>query len=323
MARNNLFVVLIFLGILANGLGPFGVNGLSLTYYLFTCPLVESIVKVNVDKILRIDPGLAGPLVRMHFHDCFVEGCDGSVLIDSTPGNKAEKDAESNLSLRGFEVIDEIKAEVEKRCPGIVSCADILALVAKDVVLFSGGPMFFVPKGRKDGRRSKAADALVKLPPFTSNASQLIDFVGKLGLTAQDLVALSGAHTLGAARCSSFKHRLKNFNATHDIDPSIDPEFLKVLNKTCAAGDTAEQPFDGSIIQFNNEYFQALQKNKGVLFSDQTLATNPKTKELVDTYANNRAVFFLDFQRAMIKMGIMNVKEGSNGEVRKTCRKIN
>lgn len=62
------------------------------------------------------------------------QGCDGSVLLNSTTNNQAEKDAFPNLSLRGFNVIDAVKVAVEKQCPGVVSCADILALIARDAV---------------------------------------------------------------------------------------------------------------------------------------------------------------------------------------------
>lgn len=56
------------------------------------------------------------------------------MLLNSTATSRAEKDAKPNLSLDGFAVIDTAKAELEAKCPGVVSCADILALAARDAV---------------------------------------------------------------------------------------------------------------------------------------------------------------------------------------------
>lgn len=65
-----------------------------------------------------------------------VKGCDGSVLMDATPTMLGEKDALSNInSLRSFDVVDEIKAALEERCPGVVSCADIIVTAARDAVV--------------------------------------------------------------------------------------------------------------------------------------------------------------------------------------------
>lgn len=64
------------------------------------------------------------------------QGCDASVLLDDTSSFTGEKSAGANVnSLRGFEVIDDIKTKVEAACPGVVSCADILAISARDSVV--------------------------------------------------------------------------------------------------------------------------------------------------------------------------------------------
>ncbi|TKY51981.1 Peroxidase 47 [Spatholobus suberectus] len=311
----NLLTVLLLIEVFAYGF-RYGPDGLNMNYYLMSCPFVEPVVKNIVDKALQDDPTLAAGLIRMHFHDCFIEGCDGSVLIDSTNDNTAEKDSPGNLSLRGFEVIDDIKEELERQCPGVVSCADILAMAARDAVFFAGGPVYDIPKGRKDGRRSKIQDT-INLPFPTFNASDLIRAFGQRGFSAQEMVALSGAHTLGVARCTSFKNRLSQ------VDPTLDTEFAKTLARTCNSGDNAEQPLDATRNDFDNFYFNALLRKNGVLTSDQTLYTSPKTRNFVNAYAFNQAMFFFDFQQAMVKMGLLDVKDNSNGEVRENCRKIN
>ncbi|VAH08910.1 unnamed protein product [Triticum turgidum subsp. durum] len=102
-------------------------------FYSESCPSVEDVVRKEMVRALSLAPSLAGPLLRMHFHDCFVRGCDGSVLLDSA-NKTAEKDAQPNQTLRGFGFVDRVKAAVEKACPDTVSCADILALIARDAV---------------------------------------------------------------------------------------------------------------------------------------------------------------------------------------------
>lgn len=57
------------------------VDGLSMQYYWMTCPFAEQIVKNAVNKALQDDPTLAAGLVRMHFHDCFIEVILSSSLV--------------------------------------------------------------------------------------------------------------------------------------------------------------------------------------------------------------------------------------------------
>lgn len=126
-----------------------------------------------------------------------------------------------------------------------------------------------------------------------------------------------GAHTLGVAACSSFKSRLSN------VDPTLDADFAKTLSKTCSSGDNAQQPFDATRNSFDNLYFKALQRKAGLLTSDQALYADSRTAGIVNGFAFNEAMFFFTFQGAMVKMGTLDVKEGSKGEVRTNCHKIN
>jgi peroxidase len=101
-------------------------------YYDDTCPDAISIVQGVLVEAHSSDPRIFASLIRLHFHDCFVQGCDGSVLLDTFDGFESEKDARpNNNSARGFPVVDAAKAALEDACPGVVSCADILAIAAE------------------------------------------------------------------------------------------------------------------------------------------------------------------------------------------------
>lgn len=71
-----------------------------------------------------------------------MQGCDASVLLDDSATIVSEKNSLPNRnSLRGFEVIDEIKAKLEEACPQTVSCADIVALAARDSTVLVSNPL--------------------------------------------------------------------------------------------------------------------------------------------------------------------------------------
>ena len=62
-----------------------------------------------------------------------MQGCDASIMLESR-SNKGEQDAIASYSLRGYDVVEQIKATVEAACPLTVSCADIIILAARDAV---------------------------------------------------------------------------------------------------------------------------------------------------------------------------------------------
>ncbi|XP_023541471.1 peroxidase 66 [Cucurbita pepo subsp. pepo] len=292
-------------------------------YYSKTCPNAEKIILQTVYNASIHDPKVPARLLRLFFHDCFIRGCDASVLIDSTPGNQAEKDAPPNISLRSFYVIDEAKSKLETACPHSVSCADIVAIAARDVVTLSGGPYWSVLKGRKDGKISNASET-INLPAPTFNVSQLIQSFENRGLQVKDLVALSGAHTLGFSHCSSFQSRLRNFSTIHDTDPTLESGFAQILKNKCPKPNldkNAGQFLDPTSSTFDNVYYKRLLEGKGVFGSDQSLFGDSRTKTIVESFANEQNLFFKEFAASMVKLGNVGVIE--NGNVRFNCRVVN
>jgi peroxidase len=236
-------------------------QGTKVGFYSKTCPRAEDIVRSTVEDHVKADVGLAPGLLRLHFHDCFVEvnsrelffliqpllpgliteddcfcffafiplqGCDGSVLIS---GPSAERSAPPNLGLRGFQVIDDAKTKLEAECPGVVSCADILAIAARDAVVLvsmkfvfaflcilfcyyaksndltsrdiqAKGPNWAGPSGRRDGLVSSSSDVASNLPsPLDSVSVQKQKFAEK-GLTTEDLVTLVGMFNVLGDKCA-------------------------------------------------------------------------------------------------------------------------
>ncbi|XP_057527302.1 peroxidase 66-like [Amaranthus tricolor] len=302
-------------------------HGLEVYYYKHTCPFAEKIIREEVHKASIHDYRVPPRLLRMFFHDCFVRGCDASILLDSMKHHDAEKDADINMSIRSYYVIDKIKKKLEKACPKTVSCADIIALAARDVVVLAGGPYWDVPTGRKDGKISNAKEAKEELPVPSFNTTKLIKNFKRKGLSIKDLVALSGAHTIGFSHCSSFEARLHDFNKDFDFDPSMDFILAQTLKEKCPhkhkRSNNAGYHLDSSYLEFDNEYYRRLIARRGVLHSDQSLYNDYRTKFLVESYAKYETLFFMEFSDAMVKVGNLGAKDHHKGEVRKNCRLVN
>ncbi|KAK1278098.1 Peroxidase 5 [Acorus gramineus] len=265
---------------------------LQVGFYQHSCPQAEAIVRRTVAQAFSRDHTVTGGLIRMHFHDCFVRGCDASILLDSLPGIDSEKMSPVNYpSLRGYEVIDEAKSTLENHCPQTVSCADIIAFAARDSAFVSGGIDYQVPSGRRDGRVSLAPEVLENLPPPTFNADQLKARFLEKGLSAEEMVTLSGAHSIGVSHCSSFNTRLyRDFSTPNRLD---------------------------------NEYYKNLKRNRGLLTSDQTLMSDRSTASMVNNNARHGSYWAAKFGEAMVRMGSIEVLTGSQGEIRKRCGVVN
>ncbi|XP_068661525.1 peroxidase 12-like [Aristolochia californica] len=299
------------------------VNGLSWTFYAGNCPNLEKIIRDELKKLFRRDIGLAAALLRIHFHDCFVQGCDGSVLLDGSASGPGEKEAPPNLTLRpeAFTTLNNLRAAVHRACGQVVSCSDILAIAARDSVALSGGPNYKVPLGRRDGLNFATRNAtLGALPPPSSNTTALIKALDRLNLDPTDLVTLSGGHTIGIGHCPSFTPRLYP-----NQDNSMDKTYANNLKRTCPTTNTDNM----TVLDirtpnvFDNKYYVDLMNRQGLFTSDQDLYTDRRTRSIVTSFAVNQSLFFDQFARSMIKMGQLSVLTGRQGEIRANCSRRN
>ncbi|GJN10881.1 hypothetical protein PR202_ga29019 [Eleusine coracana subsp. coracana] len=300
--------------------------GLSYDYYNNNgsssyCPSAESLVKDAVKKAIDMDPGVGAGLIRLFFHDCFVRGCDASVLLNTTTSKDSPTDTEregppNKNSLRGFEVIDAAKAAIEATCPGTVSCADIVAFAARDAssLLSYGKINMKMPGGRLDGRVSFANETDQLPGPFSSLAQLQSSFREK-GLSSDEMVTLSGAHSIGKAHCGFFSDRLPPNPSTMDY------AFATELEVKCQGNEAnmVHQDYQTAYV-LDNKFYQNVRANKVLFDSDDVLKTVREVKQ----NAEYPEIWERKFEKAMENLGrIVDVKSRREGEIRETCWRVN
>ncbi|GLT37876.1 hypothetical protein SLA2020_121620 [Shorea laevis] len=304
---------------------------LQVGFYAKTCPHAEAIIHEVVRRAVVADPRNAAILLRLHFHDCFVEGCDGSILINNDLDGELK--AAGNAGVAGFDIIEDAKARLESACAAVVSCADIVALAARDAVSLSNGPFYQAPTGRRDGRISKMSLA-ADLPDVDDSIEVLKSKFKQKGLSHKDLVLLSGgAHTIGVTACFFLQNRLYNFASTGGSDPAIHPLFLPKLKAKC--------PLNGDVnvrialdrtsqFIFDDQILYNIRGGFAVIASDARLNDDDDTRQVLVSYLRGskrsnktRPSFKEDFTAAMVNMGKIDVKTGSKGEIRRVCSAVN
>ncbi|TVU37634.1 hypothetical protein EJB05_10959, partial [Eragrostis curvula] len=294
-------------------------SGLGLSYGYYNnsssdsyCPQAESLVKEAVAAAIAKDERAGAWLIRLFFHDCFVRGCDASVLLTTTESGNTDTEREgppNKNSLRGFEVIDTAKAKVEAQCEGKVSCADILAFAARDAayILSNRGINIPTPAGRRDGRVSLASETDQLPGPFSTFPQLVASFLRK-GLTSDEMVTLSGAHTIGNARCAFFSHRFS----------SMDRDFAAKIK--CNTNETRVDQDYQTPYALDNKYYQNVLAKKVLFDSDDALKTVPEVKQ----NAYDPKIWETKFEKAMENLGkIIDVESRAKGETRKICSRVN
>ncbi|XP_062181472.1 peroxidase 2-like [Phragmites australis] len=292
-------------------------------FYNSSCPQAEATVRSVTEAIIRNDLTMGAAFVRLFFHDCFVRGCDASILLDPSSSNPStEKRA---IPLQGYDAVNQIKAAVEAVCPNVVSCADILAFAARDSAVVSGGfTSFAMPSGRRDGTVSNFFDVLQHIPSPTFKLQDLINNFAAKGMSVDDLVTLSGAHSFGQAHCSFFNGRLYP-----TVDPTMDATFAAALKTVCPPpGSNGGNPVvnNNNVTDPNklsNQYYSNVIYGKVLFKSDQQLLSRTDTAAKVAGNSADPAAWMGRFAAALVKMGGIQVLTGTAGQVRKLCYATN
>ncbi|XP_027062423.1 putative Peroxidase 48 isoform X2 [Coffea arabica] len=289
-------------------------DGLRLDFYEQSCPNAEKIIMSQVQNILAQPQFQNAPaqLLRLLFHDCFIEGCDASVLLTDTNGTSVvERQAIPNRTLKGFEFIDMIKEELEKECPGVVSCSDIMVLATRNCILLSGGPYYPVYTGRRDNNQSFFSEALSDIPRPNGKIFEALHLFSLRGFNTRETVALLGAHNIGRISCQFILPRLgTNFLNEGSADSTLRGGFIEEIKLKCQKSNSS----------FSNTESLKLMRGRGLLFADQQLMANEETARIVGEYTlDDGTVFRRDFARAMVKMSNLVSLTGSQGQVRLNC----
>lgn len=301
-----------------------GKSELQFNYYEQSCPRAEEIIKDQVIKLYNKHGNTAVSWVRNLFHDCMLKSCDASLLLETVNGIESEKASQRSFGMRNFKYVNTIKAALESECPVTVSCADIVALSARDGIVMLGGPRVEMKTGRRDSTESYGAVVEDFIPNHNDSISLVLSRFESIGVDVEGTVALLGSHSVGRVHCVNLVHRLYP-----TVDPTMDPDYAEYLKGRCPTPDPDPQ---GVLYARNdretpmildNYYYKNLLGHKGLLMVDQQLTSDPLTSPYVEKMAADNGYFHDQFSRAVVLLSENNPLTGDQGEIRKDCRYVN
>ncbi|KAK4272891.1 hypothetical protein QN277_021384 [Acacia crassicarpa] len=300
----------------------FGRSQLEVNYYSKSCPRAEEIIKEQVTQLYHKHGNTAVSWLRNLFHDC-MKSCDASLLLTSANGVVSEQTSSRSFGMRNFKYVNTIKDALERQCPSTVSCADIVALSARDAILLLGGPRIEMKTGRRDSKQSylPVEDFI---PNHNDSISLVLSTFESIGLDVEATVALLGGHSVGRVHCVNMVDRLYP-----TVDPTLDPKHAQYLKRRCPTPNPdpkavlyARNDLDTPMI-IDNQYYKHILAHKGLLHVDAELATDPRTSPFVQNMASDNDYFLQQFSRAILTLSEADPLTGDLGEIRKDCRFVN
>ena len=227
-------------------------------------------------------------LVRLSWHDAgtfnATDGTGGSHAEQRFPSGEADDPANAGLGVaRG------LLAPYKARHPA-VSYADLWSLAAAVAIGATGGPSIPWRAGRRDGAEKQAVPH-GRLPDGAKGALHLRTIFYRQGFGDRDIVALSGAHTLG--RCHADR---SGFEGPWTDDPlTFDQSYFQLLldcDWQPAAAPTTGKP----------QFACAAEPSLMMLHTDVALVADARFRPHVEAFASDRAAFDDAFTAAFTKL---------------------
>eukprot|EP01024_Parvocaulis_polyphysoides_P018770 TRINITY_DN1834_c0_g1_i7.p2 TRINITY_DN1834_c0_g1~~TRINITY_DN1834_c0_g1_i7.p2 ORF type:complete len:282 (+),score=47.38 TRINITY_DN1834_c0_g1_i7:188-1033(+) len=267
---------------------------------------VDSLKKASelVSKLIQ-DKKCNPILVRLAWHDAGTYNKDISDWPKCGGANGSIRFAPeinhgANAGLvNAVNMLEEIHKEVPE-----VSYADLYQMASALSVELAGGPKIPMKYGRVDVESPEGCMTEGNLPdgnpPFhTGDASpeqHLRTIFHRMGLTDQDIVALSGAHTIGRAYPSRSGEGKESTVYTANLEGQT------------SGGSSWTKEF----LKFDNSYFKEVQSKSDpellVLSTDAAIFTDPAFQPFAEKYANDQDAFFADYAVAHMKLSELGVK---------------
>ncbi|XP_028775154.1 peroxidase 21 [Neltuma alba] len=299
-----------------------GRSQLEANYYSKSCPRAEEIIKEQVTQLYHKHGNTAVSWLRNLFHDC-MKSCDASLLLTSKNDVVSEQASSRSFGMRNFKYVNTIKEALEQECPSTVSCADIVALSARDGIVLLGGPSIEMKTGRRDSKQSHLPVEDF-IPNHNDSISLVLSRFQSIGIDVEATVALLGGHSVGRVHCVNMVDRLYP-----TVDPTLDPEHAEYLKRRCPTPNPdpkavlySRNDLDTPMI-IDNQYYKHILAHKGLLHVDAELASDPRTSPFVQNMASDNEYFLQQFSRAILMLSEADPLTGDNGEIRKDCRYVN
>ena len=201
-----------------------------------------------------------------------------------------EKDDPAN---NGLGIVRDMLHEVKKRHP-TVSEADLYTYAGALAVEFAGGPHIPYLFGRTDDSDNKRCPMHGRLPDGSKGKEHLRDVFHRMGMSDRDIVALSGAHTLG--RCHFVR---SGYDGPWTHNPlKFDNEYFRNLISLT----WIPRAWDGEL-----QYTDKETKKLMMLPTDVALIRDETFRRYVELYAKDQEAFFRDFADAYSRLLALGV----------------